>query len=129
MPLANAVHGGPAHNIVKAGNLKPRDVRLEDLQRQRAQRFRNRLLAGDRQTHLAADAGIKFGMPALNLEGDGLQLDVDVADGGAAGQVGHAAQALEAQPPAEQAALFDPGADVLTAQTLRLEHRLNIIWC
>jgi hypothetical protein len=66
-------------------------------------------------------------MPALNLEGDGLQLDVDVADGGAAGQVGHAAQALEAQPPAEKAALLDPGADVLTAETLRLEHGLNII--
>ena len=94
MPLTDAIHGGPAHNIVKAGNLKPRDVRLEDLQRQRAQGFRNRLLVRDSQTHLAADSGIKFGMPALDLQGDGLQLDVDVADGRAAGQVGHAAQAL-----------------------------------
>ena len=97
MSLTHTIYCCPAHNIVQAGNLEPRDVRLEDLQRQRAEGFRNRLLIGHRQTHLAADAGIKLGMPPLNLQRDRLQFDVDVADGGAPREIGHAAQALEAQ--------------------------------
>ena len=87
----NAVHRGAAHEVVEAGHFEPRDLRLEHLQGHRAQRLGHRLLAGDRQPHLAAHARVQFGVSALHLQGERLQLDEHVADGHVAGQVGHAA--------------------------------------
>ena len=125
MTLADAVHRRAADNIVEAGNLEPRDVRLEDLQREWAQRLCYRLLIGHRQPHLPADPGIQLRVAPLNLQRDGLQLAVDVADGGTARQVGHTAQALQPQPSAKQAALFNPGPDVLTAKSFSLKTKIG----